>query len=111
MFLASRYLYSRFTSPAHYGVSGGLRWALFGAMLALLCFLASYVLPLPDRDGDLAPYALLRLLDFVVVVLAMLVSYRVAFQGVAVLPAATPLTCPLGQTPRVRPSGRRNATR
>jgi phosphatidylglycerophosphate synthase len=84
VFLASRYLYSRFTSPAYYGVSGGSRWALFGAMLALLGFLASYVLPLPNRDGDLVPYVLLRLLDFVVIVLAMLVSYRVAFRGVPV---------------------------
>jgi hypothetical protein len=81
VWLASLVLYSQYSSPIYYGVSGGLRWAVFGATFALLSFASSYIVPLPDRDGNLLTYLLTSLINFVVFIIIMVLSYRVAFRG------------------------------
>jgi predicted PurR-regulated permease PerM len=77
--LASRFMYARFRQGRYYGRAGALRWAVFGALLAVLWLLGSLVTPYPDRDASLIPYVLFSLLEIGTRIAALAVSFWIAF--------------------------------
>ena len=78
--LASRAFYAAFKASCYYGREGALRWALFALLLAIQWLMTLLILPDPDRASSMGPYVISSLLETGLRIIALVVSFWVAFQ-------------------------------